>query len=105
LVPGGSLVTPVLFSRVASGDLAALEGLAGTPLAPAASARDLAALERGLRRALLDKALQGGRDTLGAGMALAYIRQKEWEAARVRLLARRAFYGLPVAAIEKEVFL
>jgi V/A-type H+-transporting ATPase subunit C len=105
LVPGGSLVTPVLFSRVASGDLGALESLAGTPLGPAASARDLAALERGLRRALLDKALQGGRDTLGAGMALAYIREKEWEAARVRLLARRAFYGLPVAAIEKEVFL
>lgn len=104
-VPGGSLVTPVLFSRVASGDLGALESLAGTPLGPAASARDLAALERGLRRALLDKALQGGRDTLGAGMALAYIRKKEWEAARVRLLARRAFYGLPVAAIEKEVFL
>lgn len=103
LIPGGSTVNQVLFSRVAAGDFGAMEALSGTPLAAASSARTLGELERALRRILLDKAAQGGKDTLGAGLALDYIRRKEWEGVRIRLLARRAFYNLPPEAVAKEV--
>lgn len=102
-VPGGSHVGQVLFNRVAAGDFAAMEALNGTPLAPASTARSLGELERALRKILLDKAAQGGKDTLGAGLALDYIRRKEWEASRIRLLARRAYFNLPAEAVAKEI--
>ena len=41
---------------------------------------------------------------LGAGLANDYVLQKEWEAGRIRLLARRSFFGLPAEVIESEVF-
>lgn len=102
-VPGGGYVNGILFNRVAGGDFGAMESLSGTPLAPATSARTLGELERALRRVLLEKAAQGGKDTLGAGLALDYIRRKEWEGARIRLLARRAYFNLPADAVAKEV--
>lgn len=102
-VPGGSIVNQALFSRIASGDLGALDALNNTPLAAAAGARTLGDLERALRQTLLAKAQQGGKDALGAGLALDYIRKKEWEGARIRLLARRAYFNLPSDAVAKEV--
>ena len=42
--------------------------------------------------------------TLGAGLAIDYIKHKEWEGERIRLLARRAYYNLPAASIEEDVF-
>ena len=104
-VPGGSSVNQVLFSRIAGGDLGAMEALAGTPLAAASSARTLGDLERALRKILMEKAAQGGKDALGAGLALDYIRKKEWEGSRIRLLARRAYFNLPADAVAKEVML
>jgi V/A-type H+-transporting ATPase subunit C len=44
------------------------------------------------------------KDVLGAGMAINYILHKEWEASRIRLLARRSIFGLPPETIEAEVF-
>lgn len=102
-VPGGSLIGSALFARLLQGDAAALETLTNTPLGGAARARDLAELERLLRRVLLQKASQGSLDSLGSGLVLSYVRSKEWEAARIRLLARRAYYNLPVDAVEREV--
>lgn len=102
-IPGGSTVNQVLFSRIAGGDLGAMEALSGTPLAAASSARTLGDLERALRKTLMEKAAQGGKDALGAGLALDYIRKKEWEGSRIRLLARRAYFNLPADAVAKEV--
>jgi V/A-type H+/Na+-transporting ATPase subunit C len=34
---------------------------------------------------------------------LDFIRRKEWEAARIRLLARRAYFDLPADAVAKEI--
>lgn len=102
-VPGGSAVNQVLFSRIAGGDLGPLEGLNGTPLAAASGARTLGDLERALRQTLMGKAAQGGKDALGAGLVLDYIRRKEWEGSRIRLLARRAYFNLPADAVAKEV--
>jgi len=102
-VPGGSAVNPILFNRIATGDFGAMEALNGTPLAAASGARTLGDLERTLRGILMEKAGQGGKDALGAGLALDYIRKKEWEGSRIRLLARRAYFNLPSDAVAKEV--
>ncbi len=101
---GGRLVGLSLFRRLADGEVAALPELSDTDFSPLAEARDLPALERGLHCALLAKAREGAKDVLGAGLAIDYIKHKEWEAGRIRLLARRAYYNLPPASIEQDVF-
>jgi V/A-type H+-transporting ATPase subunit C len=102
-VRGGGIVNQALFARIAGGDLGAMDALNSTALAPVASARTLGDLERALRQTLLAKSAQGGRDALGAGLALDYVRKKEWEGSRIRLLARRAYFNLPADAVAKEV--
>jgi len=103
-VKGGRYVTESLFGRIAAGETGAIEELAGTPLEPVSSARDLGELERALRCWLLEYSNRGAYSSDGAGLTAAYIRAAEWEAARIRLLARRAYYNLPVEAVEREVF-
>jgi V/A-type H+-transporting ATPase subunit C len=103
-LPGGSRVGLPLFELLAAGEVEVLGELGNTDFKPVSEVRDLTTLERGLRCILLAKAREGVKDLLGAGMANDYILQKEWEAGRIRLLARRAFFGLPVAVVEPEVF-
>jgi len=103
-IPEGRYVPSHLFELLAQGELAALAELAGTALAPVAEVRDLPALERGLRCLLLDRARLGVQDLLGPGLANEYILRKQWEAGRIRLLARRAFFQLPSAAVAQELF-
>jgi V/A-type H+-transporting ATPase subunit C len=103
-LPGGRRVGLPLFELLAQGEVDALKELGDTKFGRVAEAKDLATLERGLRCILLAKAHEGVKDLLGAGMANDYILRKEWEAGRIRLLARRAFFGLPPAAVEPEVF-
>lgn len=102
-VPGGKHLSRAVFGRIAAGDLAAIDALNGTPLAPAAGARTLGELERAVRGVLLTKADTGATDSLGGGLVLDYIQQKQWEASRIRLLARRAYFNLPADAVAKEV--
>jgi V/A-type H+-transporting ATPase subunit C len=100
---GGRCVGIPLFQRLAQGETAALEELGQTDFDRAAEARDLATLERHLRCILLTKAHEGVKDVLGAGLAVDYIRRKSWEAERIRLLGRRAYYGLSPVEMEKEI--
>jgi len=102
-VPGGRYLNLALFSRVAGGEVEAVDELQSTPLAPLAGVRDLAELERRARCFLLARAARAATDVLGPGLALDYVRRREWEGARVRLLARRAYYRLPAQAVEGEV--
>ncbi len=101
---GGRRIELSLFRRLSGGELVALQELSGTDFGMVAEVRDLPALERGLGCALLAKAREGAKDVLGAGLAIDYVKQKEWEAARIRLLARRAYYNVPSSSIENEVF-
>jgi V/A-type H+-transporting ATPase subunit C len=103
-LPGGRYVGLLLFQRLASGEVAALQDLSDTDFERVAEAGDLEALERSLRCVLLAKAHAQSKDVLGPGLAIDYIRCKEWEASRIRLLARRAYYNLPAASVEQEVF-
>ncbi len=101
---GGRLVEISLFRRLTSGEMAALQELSGTDFGLVSEVRYPAALERGLGCALLEKAREEAKDVLGAGLAIDYVKQKEWEASRIRLLARRAYYNVSPASIEPEVF-
>ena len=103
-VKGGSLVGLSLFQRLASGDVTVLQELSDSDFGRVAETRDLAALERSLRCVLLAKARAQSKDVLGPGLAIDYIGFKEWEASRIRLLARRAYYNLPAASVEQEAF-
>ncbi len=100
---GGSVKLP-LFKRLTKGELSALQELSISDFSGVAEARDLSALERNLRCILLAKAKKSALDVLGAGLALDYIQHKEWEGGRIRLLARRAYYNLSPALLEKEIF-
>ncbi len=101
---GGRRIGLPLFERLAGGEMAALQELSDTDFGRVAEARDLVALERDLRCVLLEKAHAQSKDVLGPGLAIDYIRCKEWEVSRIRLLARRAYYNLPAAVVEQEVF-
>ncbi len=102
-IPGGQYVTATLFGRIAAGEVEAVDELGSTPLAALAGARALSDLERAARCLLLERAGRGALDVMGPGLALEYVRRKEWEGARIRLLARRAYYALPAEPFEKEV--
>jgi V/A-type H+-transporting ATPase subunit C len=101
---GGRHIALLLFQRLAGGEIRALEELSDTDFSGVAEARDLTTLERGLRCILLAKAREEAKDVLGAGLALDYVQRKEWEAGRLRLLARKAYYNLPPGLVEQEVF-
>lgn len=103
-IPGGHYVDKVRFTRLLEGDYAVLDELARTPLSGLFGVKTLAELERRLRCALLKVAKQGASDPLGVGLALAYVKEREWEGQRIRLLARRAYFGLPKERVEEEVF-
>lgn len=102
-VPGGRRVSRLVFERIASGDLSALETLSSTVLAPVSGVRSLNELERAARRMLLRQAAKDARDSQGTGLALDFILRKQWEASRIRLLARRAYYNLPADAVAREI--
>jgi V/A-type H+-transporting ATPase subunit C len=103
-IRGGRRISLSLFQRLTGGEMVALEELHNTDFARVAETRDLAALERGLQCVLLGKARKGAQDVLGPGLANDYIHRMEWEASRIRLLARRAYYDLPPASIGQEIF-
>ncbi len=101
---GGRGVDLPFFRRLAGGEMPALQELSNTKFGRLTEVKDLPDLERGLRCVLLAKAHEEARDVLGIGLAIDYIQRKEWEGSRIRLLARRAYYNLPSALVEKEVF-
>ncbi len=103
-VRGGRRVGFSLFHRLASGEVAALQELHDTDFGRVAEVRDLASVERGLRCILIAKAQESGKDVLGPGLVNDYIHRMEWEGCRIRLLARRAYYNLPPASVEQEIF-
>jgi V/A-type H+-transporting ATPase subunit C len=103
-LPGGRRISRSFFELLAAGEAGVLEQLGNTEFQRVADVEDLTGLEHSLRCLLLAKAREGVKDVLGAGVAINYILHKEWEASRIRLLARRAFYGLPPDTVEGEVF-
>ncbi|HLV11056.1 MAG TPA: V-type ATPase subunit [Trueperaceae bacterium] len=103
-VPGGKEVSATVFDAIMlDGGDGALQALASTSFAAVAQAGQLSDAEAAVRAVLDRSARRLAADPLGIGVVVDFLRRKEAEAARVRLLARGKFYGVPRAALEKEL--
>jgi len=101
---GGRQVKRDLFDQVVEAGVSGLARLSAGPFADVARAEDLADAERLIRQALDAAAKRAAlRDPLGVGVVIRYLRERETEAAKLRLLARGAYYRVPRAEMEKEL--
>ena len=103
-VEGGREIKRETFLQLAEAGLSGLSALSSGTFASVAQADDLADAERAVRDALDDAARRAAlRDPLGIGVVIRYLRAKESEAAKLRLLARGAYYRVPRGDLEKEL--
>jgi len=101
---GGDEIRRDAFEQLAEAGVAGLAQIDAGTFAALQQVEDLAGAERVIRGALDEAARRAAlRDPLGIGVVLRFLRNKEAEAAKLRLLARGAFYGVPRAEIEKEL--
>jgi V/A-type H+-transporting ATPase subunit C len=99
-IPGGRDVSEADFLRIAGGD----NSVSAPDLGAILEAGDLGSAEAIARR-LLDEASRNVAmaDALGPGVALDYLRRKEQEIARMRLIGRAKYYGLSKEELQKEL--
>lgn len=100
-IKGGKEVRRTTFDALLSGDT---QVLSSTTFAEVAETDNLSRAEETLRGGLDRQARKLAlRDPLGVGVVLNYLRLKETETARLRLLARGKFYGVPRGQLEQEL--
>lgn len=100
-IKGGKEVQRSVFDAFMGGDT---QALASTSFAEVGEAETLSGAEEAVRESLDRNARQlYFRDPLGVGVVLHYLRLKENETARLRLLARGKFYGVPRNRLEQEL--
>lgn len=103
-VKGGREITRGIFDAILSGADGALSALAQTSFAAVADADTVADAERVIRSVLDTSAKRvAHREPLNIGVVLAFLREKEAETARLRLLARGKFYDVPRDQLEREL--
>ena len=103
-LPGARLVGRDEFVQLASQGMPGLSAYQTGAFAEIAQAEDRADAERRIRSALDAAARREAlRDPLGIGVVIRFLRAKETEAAKLRLLARGAYYRVPRADLEKEL--
>ncbi len=107
-VPGGREIRRPTFEAIANdAEGGALSALAGGTFASVATAAQgdggLGAAEAEVRKVLDDHAKRMSLSPLDIGVVLDFLRRKEAEAAQLRLIARGKFYGVPRAALEREL--
>lgn len=103
-IPGGREIDRSLFEGLRGDDSrTALQSLAGTTFAEVAETESLAQAEQHVRAILDASARSASSDPLGPGVVVRYLRLKEAEVARLRLLARGTFYQVPREALRKEL--
>lgn len=104
-VRGGKEISRATFDAIA-GDPSpgALAALQGTSFARVAESDSLGGAER-IVRAVVDESARrlAHGDPLGIGVVADFLRRKEAETARLRLLARGKFYSVPRERLEKEL--
>ena len=100
-VSGGKEVQRAAFDALLGGDT---QALSSTSFAEVSEAETLSSAEEAIRENLDRNARKlYFRDPLGVGVVLHYLRLKENETARLRLLARGKFYGVPRNRLEQEL--
>jgi V/A-type H+-transporting ATPase subunit C len=103
-VPGGKEVSRAQFDAIMlDTEGGALQGLAGGSFAGVVGTTDLSAAEAAIRAVLDSSAKRLAADPLDIGVVVDFLRRKEAEAAKIRLLARGKFYGVPRATLEREL--
>lgn len=103
-LPGGREVGRDLFGQIAAQGVGGLSAITAGTFSEVAQATDRADAERRIRTALDVAARRAAlRDPLGIGVVIRFLRAKESEAARLRLLARGAYYHVPREDLEKEL--
>lgn len=97
-VAGGRLDSAA-YARLVSGDASAVPDLAGVLEADSLDEAEVVA------RGVLDKSARSlsVSDSMGVGIILDFLRRKEMEIAKLRLIGRGKFYNLPSEHIRKEV--
>jgi len=102
-IRGGKEVSADMFANLIR-EGSTLQELSGTSFAEVIDAPTLSEAEAVLRNSLDASAHQlYFKEPLGIGVVVYYLRLKEAETARLRLLARGKFYGVPNAQLEKEL--
>jgi V/A-type H+-transporting ATPase subunit C len=104
-VPGGREIDRSMFDAIAADDSrSSLASLAGTSFGEVADTDSLSGADHVIRR-VLDRAAYrlAMRDPLGPGVVLDFLRRKEAETAKLRLLARGKYYDVPRARLEQEL--
>ncbi len=102
-VAGGRLVSATVFAELVAQPVGTpLPTLRG-PFAALADASTPGEADTRLRAVLDGLARRLGGDPLDIGLVADYLRRKEQETARLRLIARGTFYGVPREALVKEL--
>ncbi|HEX7003265.1 MAG TPA: V-type ATPase subunit [Trueperaceae bacterium] len=104
-VPGGAEIDRGTFDAIiADTSKSALSALAGSAFAEVAETDSLSEADAVIRGILDESAHRVAlSDPLGPGVALDFLRKKEAEAAKLRLLARGKFYDVPREQLEREL--
>ncbi|MDZ7705817.1 MAG: V-type ATPase subunit [Trueperaceae bacterium] len=104
-IPGGREVSRGDFERLsAEASKEALQPLSTTSFSEVADAETLSGAEEAIRTVIDQSAKRLYlRDPLNIGVVLHFLRLKEVETARLRLLARGKFYGVPRRQLEQEL--
>lgn len=103
-LPGGHALSRDEFLQIAAQGVPALSALGAGTFSEVADATDRGDAERRIRVALDVAAKRAAlRDPLGIGVVIRFLREKENEAAKLRLLARGAYYDVPREDLEKEL--
>ncbi len=104
-IPGGREVTRSSFEQMsATASKEALQPLSNTSFSEVAEAETPSQAEEAIRE-VLDQSARWLylRDPLDIGVVLYFLRLKESETAKLRLLARGKFYGVPPRLLEREL--
>lgn len=102
-VEGGTVVTPSLFGELAAQPVGTPLPALRAPFAALADATGVGDADVRLRAALDDVARRLGSDPLDIGLVADYLRRKEQETARLRLIARGVYYGVPRERLVEEL--
>lgn len=103
-LPGGREVGRDAFLQVAAQGVQGLSAFTTGTFSEVAQAEDRADAERRIRSALDLAARRAAlHDPLGIGVVIRFLRDKENEAAKLRLLARGAYYQVPRVDLEREL--
>ena len=102
-VEGGRDLTLAAFQRIVAHEPGEPLPRVVGPLAPVSGATSLAEVEKRVT-AVFDAATRRlALDPLDVGLVADYLRRQERETAQLRLLARGKYYGVPAAALTKEL--